>query len=101
MEFRFTYNNAFEQTFKLDSNIILKIKSSETNDTCVVSFLNPFGETIPIPDGLVIDGAEKTNDNFVLHSSVPLYNLMFNEQVVYEITNEKIIRGRVRPVLIH
>lgn len=57
MEFRFTYNDTFEQTFRLDSDTILKIKSFDINETCVV---------------------------------VPLYNLVFNDQVVYEITHEKL-----------
>lgn len=101
MEFRFTYNDTFEQTFRLDSDTILKINSSDTNDTCIVSFVNTSGETIHIPDGIVIDGAEKFDDNFILQSNVPLYNLLFNDQVVYEITNEKIVRGRLRPILNH
>lgn len=99
MEFRFTYNNTFEQTFRLDSNLILKLKSSDTNDTCVVSFLNSSGEDIPIPDGMYIDGAEKIDDSFILHSSVPDYQLQLNDKVVFEITHEKIVRGCARPVL--
>ena len=93
MEFRFTYNNDFEQTFRLESNLKLKLKSLESGTSSSISFINDAGENIPSPDNMYMDKAIRINNVFVILSNEHIYKLIWNDQVVFKVIQEHIIKG--------